>query len=123
MFIVHTYVAQSGIHGNGVFAGEDLAKGQVIWEFAPDLDLVVPFGRIAAAPKAFRDYMEMYAYVSPQVAGGMVLSCDHAKFLNHSDDPNTVIRGPQTLACRAIGKGEEITCDYRICCADFPGTF
>ncbi|HEY2010893.1 MAG TPA: SET domain-containing protein [Rhizomicrobium sp.] len=123
MFIVQTYVAASGIHGNGVFAGEELYEGQQIWRFAPGLDLVVPFDVIAAAPKAFQDYMEMYAYISPQVDGGMVLSCDHAKFLNHSDDPNTLIDGPITLARRAIRKGEEITCDYRICVADFPGQF
>src|SRR6202042_3403944 len=112
MFIVHTYVAPSQIHGMGCFAGEDLSAGQPIWQFARGLDLVVPFEQIAAAPQAFRDYMDMYAYISPQVAGGMVLSCDHAKFLNHSDDPNTVIRGETTLARCAIIKGEEITCDY-----------
>ena len=123
MFIVRTYVAPSGIHGNGVFAGEDLRQGQPIWRYAPGLDLVVPFDVIAAAPKAFRDYMEMYAYVSPQVGGGMVLSCDHAKFINHSDSPNTVIDGHTTLARIAINKGDEITCDYRICCADFSGRF
>jgi hypothetical protein len=121
MFTVQTYVSASAVHGNGVFAGEDLAQGQSIWQFAPGLDLVVPFERIACAPKAFRDYMEMYAYVSPQVSGGMVLSCDHAKFLNHSDDPNTEIRGETTFARRPIRKGEEITCDYRICCADWAG--
>jgi hypothetical protein len=123
MFIVRTYVAPSPIHGLGVRAGEDLQKGQPIWQFAPGLDLVVPFEKIAAAPEAFRDFMAMYAYVSPQVEGGMVLSCDHAKFLNHSDDPNTEIRGPVTLARRAIKKDEEITCDYRICCADWTPDF
>jgi uncharacterized protein len=123
MFIVHTYVAPSSIHGLGVHAGEDLVEGQPIWRFAPGLDLVVPFDQIAAAPTAFRDYMEMYAYISPQIDGGMVLSCDHAKFLNHSDDANTDIHGHTTLARRAIKKGEEITCDYRICCADFSGKF
>lgn len=121
MFTVSTYVAPSTIHGLGVFAGEDLVEGQVIWQFARGLDLVVPFEQIAAAPKAFQDYMEMYAYVSPQVSGGMVLSCDHAKFLNHSEEPNTEIRGETTLASRMIRRGEEITCDYRIVCADWSG--
>src|ERR1700744_714336 len=115
MFVVHTYVAPSSVHGNGVFAAEDWREGEPIWRFAPGLDLVVPLDVIAAAPKAFQDYMEMYAYFSPQVEGGMVLSCDHAKFLNHSDDANTRIDGPTTYARRAISKGEEITCDYRIC--------
>jgi uncharacterized protein len=123
MFIVQTYVGPSPIHGMGCFAGENLTTGQPIWQFARGLDLVVPFDQIAAAPKAFRDYMDMYAYISPQVQGGMVLSCDHAKFLNHSDNPNTDIQGETTLARRALKKGEEITCDYRICCADFSGSF
>jgi uncharacterized protein len=123
MFIVHTYIGASPIHGTGVFAGEDVAAGQPIWRFAPGLDLVVPFDQIEKSPKAFRDYMEMYAYVSPQIAGGMVLSCDHAKFLNHSDDPNTEIQGETTLARRPIKTGEEITCDYGICCANWPGHF
>lgn len=123
MFIVPTYVAPSTIHGLGVFAGEDLKEGQPIWQFARGLDLVVPFHQIEAAPKAFQDYMNTYAYISPQVEGGMVLSCDHAKFLNHSHDANTEIRGETTLARRAIRKGEEITCDYSICCAGFSGTF
>lgn len=123
MFIVQTYVAPSRIHGNGVFAAEDVAEGQSIWQFAPGLDLVVPFDVIAAMPKAFQDYMEMYAYVSPLVEGGMILSCDHAKFLNHSDQPNTIIRGHLTLARGAIRKGDEITCDYRICCKDWSGQF
>jgi len=123
MFIIQTYVSPSGIHGNGVFAGEDVRQGQPIWRFAPGLDLVVPFDVIAQAPKAFRDYMDMYAYVSPQLEGGMVLSCDHAKFINHSDNANTVIDGHNTLARSVIRKGEEITCDYRICCAGFSGKF
>ncbi|HEX3756152.1 MAG TPA: SET domain-containing protein [Rhizomicrobium sp.] len=123
MFVVQTYVAPSTIHGSGVFAGEDIEEGQPIWQFAPGLDLVVPFDVIARAPEAFRDYMEMYAYVSPQVAGGMILSCDHAKFINHADEPNTIIQGPVTLARCAIRKGQEITCDYRICCKDWSGEF
>jgi len=123
MFIIQTYVAASPIHGLGVCAGEDVAANQPIWQFAPGLDLVVPPDRIAAMPKAFQDFMDMYAYVSPMVEGGMVLSCDHAKFINHSDDPNTEIRGHTTVARRPIKKGEEITCDYRICCAGFDGEF
>lgn len=123
MFIVRTFVSSSPIHGNGAFAGQDIEAGQPIWQFAPGLDLIVPFDTIAAAPKAFQEYMAMYAYVSPQVGGGMVLSCDHAKFLNHSDDANTEIQGETTFAARAIKQGEEITCDYRICCVDFSGQF
>ena len=123
MFTVLTYVGQSAIHGNGVFAGEDVQEGQLIWQFAPDLDMCVPYERIAAAPKAFQDYMEMYAYASPRFPGGMILSCDHAKFLNHSEAPNTQISGDTTRASQAIAKGQEITCDYRLFVAGWSGEF
>jgi len=123
MFIVPTFVGQSAIHGNGVFAGIDLVEGQRIWEFSPDLDAVIPFARIARAPKAFRDYMDMYAYSSARFPDGMILSCDHAKFLNHSETPNTAIAGDTTLAARDIAKGEEITCDYRLFVANWSGEF
>ena len=109
------------MHGSGVFAGEDFCEGEVLWRYAPDLDRLIRFEDIPGYPKAFQDYLEMYAYTSPQVPGGVILSCDHAKFLNHSDEPNTVIEGETTLARRMIRKGEEITCDYRICVAGFTG--
>ena len=123
MFTVSTFVAPSAIHGIGCFAGQEIKPGQPIWQFARGLDLVIPFDQIAAAPKAFQEYMDMYAYVSPQLKGGMVLSCDHAKFLNHSDNPNTDIQGETTFAHRLIRTGDEITCDYRICCLGFSGVF
>lgn len=123
MFLIQTYVAPSTVHGNGVYAGEAIVEGQAIWKFVAGLDLVVPFDVIAAAPKAFQEYMEMYAYRSPQIEGGMILSCDHAKFLNHSDNPNTVIDGFTTFASRTIAKDDEITCDYRVCVSNFDGTF
>jgi len=121
MFIVPTYVSSSPIHGIGVFAGEDISDKQEIWHFARGLDLVIPFDTIRRAPQAFQDYIEMYAYISPQIEGGMILSCDHAKFLNHSDQANTTINGEITTARGDIKKGEEITCDYRICCAGWTG--
>jgi hypothetical protein len=40
----------------------------------------------------------------PQVSGAMVLSCDHAKFLNHSDQANIDIQGDTTRANRDIKK-------------------
>jgi SET domain-containing protein len=123
MFIVATFIAPSAIHGIGCFANEELKPGQEILKFAPGLDLVVPYDQIVAAPKAFQQYMDMYAYISPQLEGGMVLFCDHAKFLNHSDNPNTDIEGQTAFARRLISIVDEITCDYRICCADFSGQF
>jgi hypothetical protein len=46
---------------------------------------------------------------------------DDAKFLNHSDDPNTHERRLSSIAARPIFAGDEITCDYGALCVDWPG--
>jgi len=121
MLLVRTRLAQSSIHGLGVFTEEDIAAGRALWRFEPGLDLVIPFEKIEALPAAFRAFLDTYAYPSPDAPGGIVLSCDNAKYLNHSEEPNTDIRGTVTLARRAIAAGEEITCDYRDCVVGWPG--
>lgn len=121
MFLIRTSVAPSRIHGLGVMAGEAVAAGTPIWRFAPGLDLVLPDATVAGQPAAFREYLGMYGYHSPEFPGNFVLSCDHAKFLNHSEDPNTEIRGRETFARRALAAGDEITCDYRLFVEDWTG--
>lgn len=121
MLLVRTRVGPSPIHGIGVFAAEAVTAGEAVWEFAPGLDLVIPHARIPTLPAAFRAYLATYAYVSHDVAEGVVLSCDHAKFLNHSEAPNTIIAPLVTRARHDIAAGEEITCDYRACCVGWNG--
>ncbi|MGK9165729.1 SET domain-containing protein-lysine N-methyltransferase [Inquilinus limosus] len=118
MFLVPTYVAPSAIHGLGVFAAAPIAKGTPIWRFDPAIDKVVPQDVVAALPEVPRRFFETYAYLSPDIPGGYVVNGDDARFLNHDDDPNTDNSGPVTLAARDIAAGEEITCDYTVCCLE-----
>ena len=113
MLLVRTTLAPSAIHGLGLFAAEPIAAGAALWRFEPDLDQVVPVARVAALPEAFRAFIVTYGYLSPAFPGSYVLSCDHAKFMNHADAPNTAIDGDVTRAARPIAAGEELTCDYR----------
>jgi SET domain-containing protein len=119
MFLVRTYLAPSRIHGLGVFAGEDIAAGQALWRFTPPVDQVLTFALVESLPPAQREVLETYTYESSYFGEGLVLNGDHARFLNHARDANTDNSGEVTLAARAIAKGEEITCDYGVCCEGF----
>jgi SET domain-containing protein len=121
MLLIQTRLGPSSIHGLGVMAAEPVRAGQPIWRFEPDLDLVLPLARLEGLPPAFRAYLDTYAYAAPEFPGSVVLSCDHAKFLNHAEDPNTEIRGRETFASRDIAVGQEITCDYRSCVSGWTG--
>lgn len=121
MLLIPTYVAPSAIHGIGVFATAPVAAGQAVWRYEPGIDLVIPDERAASLPPAFRDFLATYAYRSVDVADGLVLSCDHARFFNHDDRPNTETRPFVTYASRDILAGEEITCDYGAFCVGWTG--
>ncbi len=77
--------------------------------------------RVGSLPEAFRHYLETYAYLAQEIPDSYVLSCDHAKFLNHSPEPNTALRPFETLARVPIRAGDEITCDYRAFVAGWDG--
>lgn len=121
MLLVPTRVAPSGIQGLGLFAVEDVAEGAEIWRFADGVDLLLPIESIPGLPDAFRAFLDTYGYTPQAFPGRIVLSCDHAKFMNHAEQPNTVSRDLSSFASRPIGAGEEITCDYRAVCAGWPG--
>ena len=121
MFLIRTRIGPSPIHGNGVFACETVDRGTTVWRFEPAFDRVFSEDELFSVPPAFREYVDMYAYRSVDLEGLRVLSCDHAKFLNHSDDPNTQELRFASVASRRINEGDEITCDYGAFCIDWTG--
>ncbi len=121
MFLIKTFVGASAIHGNGVFAAEAIAIGTVVWRFEPIFDRVISDEELYGMPTAFCNYLDMYAYRSSDLGGRLLLPCDHAKFLNHSSDPNTIELPLKSVASRQIKLNEEITCDYSKFCVDWTG--
>jgi uncharacterized protein len=121
MFLIRTRIGPSSIHGNGVFACERVEQGTLIWRFEPLFDREISDQDLTDVPSAFREYVEMYAYRASDLGGSLLLSCDHAKFLNHSDDPNTSEIPFGSIASRTINAGDEITCDYGAFCTDGKG--
>lgn len=121
MLLVPTFVGQSSIQGLGLFAAQDVPAGEALWRYEPGIDVTITYERIESLPDAFRAFLDRYAYTSHDIPGAVVVSCDHAKFMNHSEDPNTESRPFVTVARRLIAAGEEITCDYRACCVGWAG--
>lgn len=110
MLLVQTYLDKSPIHGLGVFAGEYIRKGAKIWRFVEGFDRCYTPKQFAKLPKPARDYLRLYGY---RVDGEILFTVDHDHYINHSENPNTLLRGGYTVAARNIPKGVEITNDYR----------
>ncbi|TDR85313.1 SET domain-containing protein [Enterovirga rhinocerotis] len=121
MLLVRTYVAPSLIEGLGLFASERISAGTAVWRFVKGLDLLIEPADADRYGSVFRDFLDRYAYVSHDFPAYLVVSCDHAKFMNHDVRPNVVSRGTTSYAIRDIVEGEELTCDYRSISVGFDG--
>lgn len=96
--------------GNGVFATRDIPMGTIV--VARDAyDIVLPENDFNALPENLRDAMETYMYHDRQ--GRLVLSWDHARYMNHNCCPNTMMTAYHLeIAVRDIRAGEELTTEY-----------
>ena len=98
-------VKKSVMHGTGVFAHRDFAKGETILQI-DDTHIVTDENALSEEDKNHCDYLvdKMVLMQSPEV------------YINHSCEPNTytkTINGLRyVLAMRDIKNGEEITYDY-----------
>jgi len=124
MMLVRTRVGESAIHGMGLFAAESLPAGTPVWRFLPGFDHDFSPVQYAALPLLAREHARRFCFVSRE-NGHVILSGDHACFINHSIHPNTgapahgAVPGT-TVALRDIAAGEEITCNYLDYDADTP---
>ena len=107
---VKTYIDKSSIEGIGLFAGEFIPKGTLIWK-PSGLDRIYTkdeYENIKISDFE-KDYMKRYTFGK----GDLRIFCsDEMRYCNHSDtNPN--LGGYLTqIALRDIQPGEEITQDY-----------
>lgn len=124
MMLIETRVAPSGIHGMGLFAATFVPCGTPVWKFQPGFDHDFSPEQFAALPPLAQAHTRWFCFVS-QADGHVILSGDHACFINHSPAPNTGASPDSkppvvTVALRDIAPGEEITCNYFDYDADTP---
>ena len=102
------YTSKTKNKGKGLFAGENIKKGELIFKFK---------GKII---KKYRAY-DSKAWIGSRWLGiGKALWLDTSKnnpgyYINHSCNPNTGIQEKlNVIAMKDIKKGEELTFDYSI---------
>lgn len=116
MFLVLTRLAQSPIHGLGVFAAEPIARGAQVWRFVKGLDQEFDAGFVATLPEPTREFFSHFGYLDREVRR-IILCFDNARFVNHAAPANLVTDytlDPYGLdvAAQDIAAGEELTMDY-----------
>lgn len=90
-----TYIAPSLIHGQGLFAGEEIAEGEVI-------------GWLRGEPCSVDGSYVLWLSETE----GFRVTCE-LRFINHSNTPNACYYDDlSVVALRAISVGEEITHNY-----------
>jgi len=128
MLLVKTSIAPSTIPGagTGLFAGEFIPAGTLIWKFSNKVDRAYTREEVEQLPEPTRsEILSLYhPYISKQT-GRYITFGDNAGYLNHSSNPNIVTRYEQgveedlNFALRDIVQGEELTIDYSAFSADF----
>lgn len=89
------YIAESPIHGNGLFAKTDIQEGEILGTIQ---------GRRAFSNGPYILWVTEHY--------GLRITCDF-RFINHSDDPNVCIYDTlEVCALRDIEADEELTHDY-----------
>jgi hypothetical protein len=107
VLLVDARVGLSSVGGFGLFAQQFISKGTPVWEYAPGLDLSLSQAEVdALADRARRAFLHYSCWNSK--LGCHILCFDDARYMNHSDDPNTDGR----RAIRDIVQGEELTYTY-----------
>ena len=117
MLLVKTKLKLSKIHGIGLFADENIKKGQIVWKKNKNCSYVI-FSekewrelKRKTSPESFK---QIRNYTYKYNRDGKYYCClDDTRFMNHSSKPNIVENKlGNDIALRNIKKGEEILIDY-----------
>ncbi len=120
MYLIRIETKESTIDGKGVFALEDVRKGDVVWKFDPNHDKVISRAQFDGADETMKQELKRVAYLSKSTDRWVYPpENDPARYTNHSKQNNlsvlldeSISEEPIFIANRDIATGEELTNDY-----------
>lgn len=131
MMTIQTYLDKDEYGGRGVFAGESVKKGDVVWRYNETATRVISideYRALIAIDDEMAKTLKKHSYPWRLNYNGVFLpvlmhDLDNANFTNHSDTPNMGNitdpahphyheRSDVSIALRDIAKGEQLTYDY-----------
>lgn len=96
--------------GYGVFATAPIPKGTILY-VKDYLDIEISEEEFSQLKDNYKKIVEKYSYIDER--GIRIVSWDHAKYVNHKCDCNSMSTGYGfEIALRDIAEGEEITDEY-----------
>lgn len=117
MLLVETYLAPSGVHGIGLFAGHDIPAGALVWKFQEVIDMVLPPERFLALCRTV-DFCALQHLMTATYKRNnqYFYLTDNARFINHSSEGCNIgfINDFTEVALRDIRRGEELLEDYNL---------
>jgi SET domain-containing protein len=112
MFYIKTKIDRSKIHGLGLFAMQNVEKGDKIYKHNDNLDLLLTKDKFEILPEKEKKLILHYGYIDKKT-GKYRLDHDDIRFVNHSKKPNIGLNiNGIIVALRDIKKGEELTQNY-----------
>jgi SET domain-containing protein len=115
MIVVKTKLDRSLISGIGLFADQDIIKGDLIWKMTSISSFKINPDQYKELSQIEKDFIIQKDYYWLDNDGNYLIPIDDSRFVNHSNDPNII--EPEENYCvasRDIKQNEELTIDYKI---------
>jgi hypothetical protein len=114
MIVVKTKLDKSLISGIGLFANQDILKGDLIWKMTSISVFKITPERYKTLSQEEKDFIIEKDYYWLDDHGNYLIPIDDSRFVNHSNTPNIIeIYENFCVASRNINQNEELTIDYK----------
>ena len=125
MLTVSTYVAPSAIDGLGVFAGEYIERGRLMWSLNPKFDIFISREEIEGYAPHLQNFISRYSYPHLEIPG-----CGGRRLRQralHESQPHARTRtsasSTKATLWSILPKATRLTCNYHEFDPTFVGYF